>query len=126
MQRRSNEEFSLLVCNKRCMMLCLAFSALAATAEVESSVKPTEPRCEYMADPIGIDVSQPRLSWKLVASDQKARNLSQSAYRVIVASTRDRLAAGDPDLWDTGKVSSADSTAIEYRGKALPSGATCW
>ena len=45
-------------------MLCLAFSTFAATAEVESSIKPIEPRCEYIADPIGIDVIKPRLSWK--------------------------------------------------------------
>ena len=36
-------------------------------------------RCEYLQDPLGIDETQPRLSWR-VESDQRGQK--QTAYRV--------------------------------------------
>ncbi|MBI5083139.1 MAG: family 78 glycoside hydrolase catalytic domain [Acidobacteria bacterium] len=76
-------------------------------------------RCEYLADPAGIDVEKPRLSWRLSpASGIRA----QGAYRVLVASSLDGLRKDQGDLWDSGRVSSADSTWVPYAGKMLRSG----
>ena len=50
-----------------------------------ASVKVQHLRCEYRVDPLGIDTTEPRLSWELAATNAKARNLRQSAYRVIAA-----------------------------------------
>jgi alpha-L-rhamnosidase len=114
------------MCNKDVMMLCLAFSAIAAGADIDSSIRPVEPRCEYLVDPVGIDETHPRLSWKVAAEGSGTRDLRQSAYRVIVASSLDRLTKDESDLWDSGKVNSDDSTCAVYDGKSLTSGMGCW
>ena len=76
-------------------------------------------RCEYLADPLGIDVLKPRLSWVIESAQRGER---QTAYQVMVASTSEFLAKGQGDLWDSGKVASEQSTLVEYGGKPLVSG----
>ena len=80
-------------------------------------------RCEYKQSPEGIDVIKPRLSW-IVESPQRAQY--QTAYRVIVASSTEKLAANQGDLWDSGKVSSDETTRIDYAGKPLNSHMQCF
>ncbi len=87
---------------------------------------PNDLRCEYLKNPLGMDVPKPRLSWKLASQDRSIRGEFQSAYQVQVASSRDALAASKPDLWDSGKVNSDQSHLIEYAGKPLASRALCW
>jgi alpha-L-rhamnosidase len=41
-------------------------------------------RCEYQDNPLGIDVVQPRLSWKLASA---RRGVVQSAYQIQVTDT---------------------------------------
>ncbi len=83
-----------------------------------AAVNPTELRCEYLDEPLGIDEPHPRLSW--IVSSTK-RGADQSAYRVLVASTAERLAQDDADLWDSGKVPSSRAVGIVYAGKPLAS-----
>ncbi len=75
-------------------------------------------RCEYLADPLGIDVIEPRLSWTL-ASDQ--RGVKQVAYQVLVASSAATLAADQGDLWDSGRVPSDETAHVLYAGAPLAS-----
>ncbi len=75
-------------------------------------------RCEYRADPLGIDAAQPRLSWMLQST---RRGQIQTAYRVLVASLPEKLAQGRGDLWDSGRVTSAQRHLVAYRGKPLVS-----
>lgn len=75
--------------------------------------------CEYLSNPIAIESKQPKLSWQLV-SDDKAK--SQTAYRLIVASSISLLQQNKGDYWDSGKVNSASSAQVVYRGKPLGSG----
>ena len=75
-------------------------------------------RCEYRIDPIGVDVNAPRLSW-IIESDQ--RRASQSAYRILAASSPDILLQDEGDLWDSGIVHSDQTVAIPYAGKQLKS-----
>lgn len=79
--------------------------------------------CEYLDNPEGIDTTSPRLSWQEVSSE---RGYSQSAYRVIAASSLKLLAAGTGDLWDSGKVRSSRTTLIAYNGVKLKSRMRCW
>jgi alpha-L-rhamnosidase len=76
-------------------------------------------RCEYLSNPRGIDLQTPRLSWRL---DPVAGVGTQSAYRVLVASTPAILLKDQGDLWDSGRVASAQSTWVQYGGKTLGSG----
>jgi len=75
-------------------------------------------RCEYLKDPLGIDVAKPRLSWVIDApQSQITRSVRQTAYQVLVASTPELLAMNKGDLWDSGKVESDQSIQVEYAGK---------
>ena len=76
-------------------------------------------RCEYLENPLGIDILHPRFSWIIESSE---RGKSQSTYRVLVASTRENIEKDNGDMWDTGKVESEQSINIEYEGNTLKSG----
>lgn len=75
-------------------------------------------RCEYGRHPQGIDVTRPRLFWKLASPENNQR---QSAYQILVASSPALLEQDTGDLWDSGKVDSSASLHIEYGGRALRS-----
>jgi len=72
-------------------------------------------RCEYQDNPLGIDIAQPRLSWKLASAQ---RGVVQSAYQIRVTDTSDVL-------WETGKVLSHQSIHVPYGGSVLHSGQRC-
>jgi alpha-L-rhamnosidase len=108
------------------MKHALVLLLIAPTLFGAAAIRPQQLRSEYRANPQGIDVTDPRLSWVLTAADPKARALRQTAYRVIVASTERALAAATGDLWDTGKVASDQSAQVVYRGKPLTSGAAAF
>lgn len=92
----------------------------------EETVRVGELRCEYLVDPLGIDVVHPRLSWKIEAIDSTARDLGQSAFQVLVASSATILETDRGDVWDTGRLASDQSTHVVYAGKPLGSNALCF
>ena len=104
------------------MKSALLILLLAAPASAAASLQPVRLRTEYRVNPEGIDAVVPRLSWELTAANGGLRGLRQSAYRVVAASSQARLAANEYDLWDSGKVASAESTQLAYAGKPLGSG----
>ena len=67
-------------------------------------------------NPLGIDTAKPLLSWR---SDDAAKNWTQSAYRIEVASSASSLAQGKSDVWDSGRVTSNESLGIPYQGAAM-------
>jgi len=74
--------------------------------------------CEHINDPLGIAAKQPRLSWYSTSNE---RAQAQSAYQILVASSREKLDAHEGDLWDSGEVKSDQSLFIPYAGKPLES-----
>lgn len=101
--------------------VCLCGVSAAYGAEIEV----TDLRCEYLDNPLGIDVVRPRLSWKISAKGKPARGLRQKAYRILVASSPDLLAQNTGDLWDS-KVESDQSIHIVYKGKPMTSRMRCF
>jgi hypothetical protein len=75
-------------------------------------------RCEYLVNPIGIDVTKPRLSWILESGQ---RSCVQSAYHILVASSAETLERNRGDLWNSGKVKSDQTNQVVYKGKQLKS-----
>ena len=51
-----------------------------------SGLKPVRLRCEYLANPLGIDVWEPRLRWAL---ESESNGQTQTAYRILAASSAD-------------------------------------
>ena len=91
----------------------------------QASLEVSRPRCEYLENPLGIDVGKPRLSWIVKPSDVGRRGLKQTAYRILVASTTQRLARNEGDLWDSGRVESERTLHVSYDGKSLDSRMQC-
>ncbi|MCY2927267.1 MAG: family 78 glycoside hydrolase catalytic domain, partial [Planctomycetota bacterium] len=82
-------------------------------------------RCEYHANPLGLDERRPRLSW-LIEAPAKRRGVKQSAYQLLAASAVEKLQPGQADLWDSGKVRSDATSQVEYAGKGLTSRRRVW
>ena len=106
------------------MLLAILMTSPATSVEPSLSA-PKALRCEYMIDPLGIDVARPRLSWVLTARDAGSRGVRQTAYQVVVASSPALLAREKADLWDSGKVPSDRSIQIEYCGQPMKSSEEC-
>ena len=70
--------------------------------------------CEYQIDPVGIDIENPRLSWKVVSDE---RNVLQSAYEIRVAETEQALKEEKTWLWNTGKVLSNQTVPQWQKGR---------
>jgi alpha-L-rhamnosidase len=108
-------------------IVSIALVALPATwmlqpaRAAEGPLPPANLRCEYLKNPLGIDVRQPRFTWVLAHTE---RGQKQSAYQVLVASSPELLNQDKGDLWDSGKTASDDSTQVVYSGKPLASGKT--
>jgi alpha-L-rhamnosidase len=105
-------------------LLVLTAVLLAAQSSV-AALLPQHLRCEYLANPLGVDSVRPRLGWILEARPAGLKNLKQAAYRILVSSSAEKLAAGSGDLWDSGRVTSHQQNLIEYAGKPLGDGAPC-
>jgi len=93
----------------------------AAAAGAPTIAKTSTPRVigllvDGVEAPLGLQSQKPQLSWRITSNQ---RGILQSAYRIEVASTAERLAAGDPDVWDSGKVSSDRCFAIAYGGPPM-------
>ena len=80
-------------------------------------------RCEYLNNPLGIDVPEPRLSWQVTS---RQRGAVQAAYQIRVAESVDALTTAGDLLWDTGKVLTDASIHQPYRGPALRSEQRCY
>jgi len=101
----------------------LALFDRAAARILRSGVAVVGLRTEFLATPLGVENRSPRLSWQLHAG---ARRVRQKAYRITVASSAEGLASGAADLWDSGRVKSANSLSVPYAGKPLASRERCF
>ena len=103
-------------------MICCGVPVYGNTVET-ASLRVQALRCEYLRDPQGIDVKQPRLSWHLVSEQRGQR---QSACQILVASTPENLQRDSGDLWNSGRVNSEQSPFVVYSGRPLASGTACF
>lgn len=78
---------------------------------------------ENLDCPMGIDVKQPRLGWKLFS---EKRNTMQRSYRILVSSTQKKAETFVGDLWDSGEILSDSSVWIAYKGKSLTDNQQCF
>src|SRR5262249_62431455 len=87
-------------------------------ADAVASLGVADLRCEYLVKPLGIDVRAPRLSWKLRAVRPGARGLGQSAYRILFASSEERLPQDIGGLLGFGHVAVDQSLPYAAGGPA--------
>lgn len=92
----------------------LMFSVFAQADEP----RVTDLKIEYKHNPLGIDVKNPRLFWKL---ESPRNNTMQTAYQVQVSRDAD---FDDPGMmvWDPGWIQSDQSIQVSYKGETPESG----
>src|SRR6185437_13834170 len=101
----------------------LLLTLLSGTPLFATDLSPYHLECEAHINPLGVDSAHPRVSWKLQSDRQGDGQIS---YQILVASTRAKLDSATGDLWDTGRVESAETTWIPYRGAPLRSFQDAW
>lgn len=103
-------------------VLPIALSILVTACQEQHATAafyPVNLTVEYLHEPTHIDIPNPRFSWQFTATDSTHKNLQQTAYRLLVASSAELLDKNQGDLWDTQKQQSSQSTLIRYNGKPL-------
>lgn len=94
--------------------------AAAANGETTAGPPPAALKVELQPAPMVVEeLTAPKLSWQVRADGE---NVVQRAYQVRVARDAGGLADGGAAVWDSGRVASADSTAVPYSGPALEPG----
>lgn len=76
---------------------------------------------EFIRQPAGTIIADhtPEFAWEVPISASR-----QTAYQILVASSRDLIAENEGDIWDTGKVSDEQSINVEFKERPLESGGT--
>jgi len=62
------------------------------STQVAADIVPDHLQVSSMIDPVGVDRKAPPLSWELHATASDARDLRQSSYEILVASSAEELA----------------------------------
>lgn len=104
-------------------LLCALGQPAAARPVPDKGIHAVRLACEMRCDPQGIDALHPRLSWEVAG---QRRDIRQTAYQVLVASTPEKLRRNDGDLWSTGKINRSASIQIPYEGRTLSAGTRCF
>ncbi|TWU37182.1 alpha-L-rhamnosidase [Novipirellula artificiosorum] len=116
-------QHGLLGCGLLTAMLTPSLTLAEEGSDSEGTLHPTHLRCEYRANPLGVDETKPRLMWQ-VASEHRAA--TQTAYQILVASSDEKLSQNIGDRWDSKQVNSNQTLHIEYDGKPLASRQPCY
>ena len=96
----------------------LALLLLVPSSALAGALSPFHLRCEYLEKPMAVESLRPRLSWDLQSDGSSQR---QSAWAVRAGTSLEKLHRNKPDLWDSGKTASSQTSHIEYSGKSLKS-----
>jgi len=92
------------------LLLTLLISTSTSLSYAATIIK--DLRVEYMKNPVGIDVTHPRFSWKMESDKIGAY---QEAYEIIVSTDE----KGEAEIWSSGRIESDKSVHIPYGGTSL-------
>lgn len=99
-----------------CMIFGLAPGGVSAEVATEK-ITVSEMKVNNLVEPLGVDTT-PRFRW---LNTSEGYGKYQSAYQIVVASTEEKAANHEGDLWDSGKVAGEDNFDIPYAGQVLDS-----
>jgi alpha-L-rhamnosidase len=100
-----------------------ASPSLAAQALQGPALEVLDLKAGSVTAPIGVEDQAVRLSWRLVSPDP---DVKQTRYEVQAASSREKLEAGDADLWNAGEVLTDQSMDVSWLGSPLKSRQIVW
>lgn len=107
-------------------LLVLPSALRAQGGTARGAILPAALTVERLSNPVGIASPNPRLSWVNTAADPNAKDLRQSAYRILVASSPENLDEDNGDMWDSGWVESDENLDIPYAGAPLATSRILW
>ncbi len=73
-------------------------------------------QCEYKTNPIAINNTVPVFSWQI---QSVKRNVTQTAFRLLVADDISLLKSNIGNIWDSKKIMTDNSTQVLFKGKTL-------
>jgi alpha-L-rhamnosidase len=103
-------------------VLALAIASIAFAAS-GGTIAPADLLVNGAANPLAIDRDVARFTWR---SPTAGRGERQTAYQIIVSSSAQGLDDAKASWWDSGKVDSDTSAAVEYAGRPLPATTRFW
>jgi len=126
---------------KKCILLTIFFAATILTfAQQKQHLQPVNLLCDLMAhtdyqsskgypitakwsqesflnnESVRIANKRPAFSWGF---QTKEKNILQTAYQILVADQPGLLDKNQGNIWDSGKIKTAQSIAVNYAGKEL-------
>ena len=103
---------------RRAPIVYLIFMLLAAFTTLAQPIVLVHPTVEYQDGSQPLATAEPRFSWNYQAD---VRDVRQTSYRIIVASTPENARNNIGDLWDSRTIPSDRMLLIPYQGKSLGS-----
>jgi hypothetical protein len=110
------------------LFLFCAFVSILSVCEAQrdgksalSGITAVTLSCDGSVAPVGIDGAAPEFHWTLGVQRRQDRDLRQSAFQILVATSRAALERADDVVWDSGKVLAAFGAPVPYAGKPLTS-----
>ena len=86
------------------------------TSHLNAQIKPENLKCEYLTNPEGIDMQDPRFYWQL---ESEEAGQFQLAYQLLVATSKEKIDQNIGDAFDSQKLKSNQNTHVVYKGKKL-------
>ena len=102
---------------KQCIPVLLALMVCASCSK-PINVSIINPNVEQQVHPQPLATATPRFCWNYETLES---NVEQLDYRIIVASTEEKVNNGIGDLWDSGVTASSQMLYVPYAGKPLQS-----
>ena len=92
--------------------------ALSATMCINAGVKLSAVLLDAQDNPVGVGNTAPAFSWQI---QSKSNDVVQTAYQIVVATSKAGLNGNSGMVWNSGKVVSDKSVNIIYKGAKLQS-----
>ena len=92
-------------------------------ASCGSRIHLINPTVEMQDGSMPLATATPRFSWNYEA---RVENVRQTSYRIVVASSEEKVRRGEGDLWDSKIVDTNQMLYIPYGGSPLKSRDRCW
>ena len=95
----------------------LIFPFIFWQGSIKSSLDPPSGlMVEFIREPDKVRILDPRPEFSWIVPDMAG---SQTAYQIMVSSSKEKLTVNEADLWNSNKTFSSRSTEIEYSGNLL-------
>lgn len=96
---------------------------LFAGAKRKALPPPSGLMTEFIREPDFVKIADPKPEFSWIVPDEAVK---QTAWQILVSSSREKLAKNEVDLWNSGITPGSKSTEIEYRGALLEENSVCF